>query len=211
MQTVEAVIFDLDGVITSTDEFHYLAWKKIFDNIGIKFDRHANQKIKGVGRRESFETIAGSGFAENVIEQYMQEKNTYYVELLDKSKLIPLPGIIDFMKVLTGKGIKIAIASASKNAMKILDNLGIAKEFDAIIDGTMCSKGKPEPDIFLLAAEKLWRNPAGCLVVEDSQAGIDAAKAAGMRSIAIGRYLKNADMILGSTEELSVSLCIVHE
>jgi beta-phosphoglucomutase len=203
MSTIETVIFDLDGVIVSTDELHYLAWKKIFDSLGIKFDRQDNEKIKGVGRRESFEAIAGNNFNEKKIKTYLKWKNEYYVELLNKSKLMPLPGIIEFMETLTSQKIMKAIASASKNAMKIMDNLGIAKEFNVIVDGTMCSKGKPEPEIFLLASQMLGKTPAKCLVIEDSQAGINAAKAAGMKSIGIGKYLKNADIILASTKELN--------
>jgi len=202
MPVIKAVIFDLDGVVTSTDKFHYLAWKRLFDELGIKFTPEDNEKIKGVGRRESFDLIAGSGFPEKSIPEYLNKKNNYYCELLAANELYPLPGISELLNALDFGGIKKAIASGSRNARLILDNLHMVDRFDVIVDGTMCQKSKPAPDIFLLAARMLSVSPCSCAVIEDSQVGIEAAAKAGMKSIGIGSLLEGADILLSSTSEL---------
>ncbi|MFA6713988.1 MAG: beta-phosphoglucomutase [Victivallaceae bacterium] len=204
--SIEAVIFDLDGVITSTDEYHYRAWKKLFDGLGIKFCRKDNEKLKGVGRRESFELIAGTKFSRSEVDTYLQRKNEYYLEFLDRNTLSPLPGITEFLRQLDSAGVRKAIASGSRNAPRILGKLGMMERFEVKVDGSMCAEGKPAPGLFLLAAEKLHIPPSKCVVVEDSQAGIQAAAAAGMKSVGIGNYLKNADVCLENTKVLDISV-----
>ncbi|MDD5596778.1 MAG: beta-phosphoglucomutase [Victivallaceae bacterium] len=205
---IEAVIFDLDGVITSTDEYHYLAWKKLFDRLGIEFCRKDNQKLRGIGRRESFELITGNKFSRNWVETYLKEKNEFYLEFLDRNMLSPLPGITKFLRQLDSAGIRKAIASGSRNAIHILEKLGMTKHFEVQVDGSMCTVGKPAPDLFLLAARKLHIPSFKCIVVEDSQAGIDAAAAARMKSIGIGNHLKNADICLENTQALDIAIIL---
>ncbi|MDD5699431.1 MAG: beta-phosphoglucomutase [Victivallaceae bacterium] len=208
MPKLKAVIFDLDGVITCTDEYHYLAWKKLFDRLGIEFSRRENEQLKGIGRRESFELIAGGKFSGDKVDRYLREKNEYYIKFLDNNKLSPLPGITKLLEQLNSAGISKAVASGSRNAPQILNNLGMTACFEAIVDGSMCTKSKPAPDLFLLAAEKLCVSPAECVVVEDSQAGIQAAADAGMKSIGIGNYLRNADFCLADTRLLDISIVL---
>jgi beta-phosphoglucomutase len=207
MSLMRAAIFDLDGVITSTDEFHYRAWKRLFDGLGIRFGPEENEKIKGVGRRESFEAIAGTEYAEEAIGRFLRGKNGYYVELLRANKLSPLPGIVSLLDQIDALGtMRKAIASSSKNAVPILDNLGMRSRFEVVVDGTMCRNSKPAPDLFRAAARRLGVAPGCCVVIEDAQAGIDGATNAAMKSIGIGRQLKDADIILSSTAELTLEI-----
>ncbi|ADQ08041.1 beta-phosphoglucomutase [Caldicellulosiruptor hydrothermalis 108] len=205
---IKGVIFDLDGVIVSTDSLHYLAWKKIADKEGIYFDEEINHRLRGVSRIESLNILlekANRVYTEEEKMRLADEKNNYYIELL--KNLTPndvLPGIIKVLKVLKEKGIKIAIGSSSKNAKVILERIGLLNSFDAISDGNDITRSKPFPDVFLVTAQKLWLKPEHCLVVEDAVAGIKAAKAAGMFAAAIGDAKKSveADFILDSIEDL---------
>ena len=185
---LQAIIFDLDGVITNTSEYHYQAWQRLADDEGLSFDRKANEQLRGVARRASLEFIlAGRPATEAQIAEMMARKNSYYVEML--GQITPddlLPGALALLKELRAAGIKVAIGSASKNAKTVLDALGITDLLDAVADGYSVDKPKPAPDLFLTAAEMLEVSPGACAVVEDAAAGVDAALAAGMWAIGLG-------------------------
>lgn len=187
---VRAVIFDLDGVLVSTDEFHYRAWQRLADEEGIAFDRHVNRRLRGVGRMESLEILLERSprpysLAEKAA--LADRKNGYYRESL--RALTPadvLPGVQANLAGLKGQGARIAVASSSRNAPEILRRTGLAGAADATADGNDITRSKPDPEVFLIAARRLGVEPAECLVVEDAAAGIEAAAAAGMKSLAIG-------------------------
>lgn len=185
---VEAVIFDLDGVITDTAEFHYLAWKKLADEEGYPFDRSVNEKLRGVSRRASLEIILkGAELPEEKIHEMMERKNGYYVDFI--STIAPkdiLPGMETLLKDLKAKGVALAVGSASKNAKPVIKNLGLEGYFGVIADGFSVERSKPAPDLFLYAAEKLGKSPDVCAVVEDAESGIEAALAAHMCAVGIG-------------------------
>lgn len=181
-------IFDLDGVLTDTAEYHYRAWQKLADEEGLPFDRQANEALRGVSRRESLLTIIGNRqYSEAQIQEMMDRKNRYYVESIENiSSADLLPGALAFLAELREAGIKIAIGSASKNARTVVEKLGIADRVDAIADGYSVQRPKPAPDLFLFAANQLGLEPATCVVVEDAAAGIEAALAAGMWTVGLG-------------------------
>jgi beta-phosphoglucomutase len=187
---ISAVIFDLDGVIVSTDEYHYQAWKQISDQEGIDFNREINERLRGVSRMESLEIIlsrSDKNYSENEKLDLADRKNETYRELLNK--LSPndiLPGVINLLLALKARDIKIAIGSSSKNTPFILEKIGLAANFDAVADGNDIKNSKPDPEVFLLAAEKLGVSPKSCIVVEDAEAGVDAAIAAGMMVVGVG-------------------------
>ena len=187
---IQAVIFDLDGVIVSTDEFHFLAWQQLAQEKGIPFSREDNEKLKGVSRMESLEIIlqrSPTKFSDQAKEQMAERKNSFYRDLL--KKLTPadvLPGVLRFLQDLRTRKIRAAIGSSSKNAVPILGAIGLADAFEAVADGTQIKKSKPHPEVFLLAASLLNVPPQECLVVEDAEAGVEAGLAAGMRVLAVG-------------------------
>lgn len=185
---LEVFIFDLDGVITDTAEFHYRAWKRLADEEGLSFDRKVNEQLRGISRRKSLEIILkDKDFSEELIEEMMERKNNYYQEYIDT--ITPddmLPGVKNILDKLMNNGFKLAVASASKNAKPVINNLGIADIFTTISDGYSVQKTKPAPDLFLYTAEKLRVKPVSCAVFEDAEAGIEAALAAGMTAIGIG-------------------------
>lgn len=193
---VKAVIFDLDGVLVTTDELHYRAWKALADELEIKgFTKEDNIRQRGVSRMASLEVVL-----EKTDKQFTQEekieladkKNEIYVRSLDSlSPLDLLPGVNEFIKFLSDKKIKTAIGSASKNTPLILEKTEIKNKFDAISCGLDTSKSKPDPEVFLIAAEKLGVEPNECVVIEDSDAGIQAAKAGGMYAVAVGAAVNN--------------------
>ncbi len=187
---IRAVIFDLDGVIVSTDEFHFLAWHRLAQEEGIPFTRHDNEQLKGVSRMESLEIILRKSpkkFSQENKIAMAERKNSFYCDLLQKlSPSDILPGVLVFLKELKDRKIKTAIGSSSKNAGPILSAIGLGDYFDAVADGTHIKKSKPDPEVFLLAASKVSIPPADCLVVEDAEAGVDAALAAKMRVLAVG-------------------------
>lgn len=202
MKKVKGCIFDLDGVIVDTAKYHYKAWKRIADELGFEFTEQHNERLKGVSRMRSLEILLEIGNI-NVDEEtklkLAEKKNNWYIEYIskmDKSEI--LPGVEDFIKSLRQKNIKIALGSASKNTMIILKNLYIVHYFDAIIDGNKVTKAKPDPEVFLLGAEELGLNAENCVVFEDAEAGIQAAKAAGMMAVGIGSpsILKEADLVV---------------
>jgi kojibiose phosphorylase len=187
---LRAVIFDLDGVITDTAEFHYRSWQRLADEQGMHFSREINERLRGVSRRASLEIMLAENqrsASETQIAEWMERKNAYYVAMLDE--ITPadlLPGAVAFIQELRAAGVKTALGSASKNAQAVLDRLGIAGLLDVVADGHSVSRTKPAPDLFLWAAEQLGVPPACCAVVEDAEAGIDAALAAGMCAIGLG-------------------------
>lgn len=187
---IEAVIFDLDGVIVTTDNFHYLAWKKIADKENIYFDELINNRLRGVSRRESLEIIlerAHKEYSEEEKLALMEEKNNYYLNFLTTlNKDDILPNVLEVINSLKAKNIKIAIGSSSRNAKFILNQIGLLNTFDAISDGNDITKSKPDPEVFLVAAKKLNVSPANCIVIEDAISGIEAAKNAGMLAVGIG-------------------------
>lgn len=197
---LKACIYDLDGVITDTAKYHYRSWKWVAEQIEYHLTEKQNQKLKGVGRKESLEKIikwSGNRISEADKQMYLQKKNAMYLEFIDT--MTPdevFPGFKEFNDLAKAEGIKVAIGSSSRNAIRIIDKLDLVLEFHAIVDGGMTENSKPEPDIFLLAAEKLQCNPSDCLVIEDSQAGLTAAKKAGMKSILYGddKGLKGAHL-----------------
>lgn len=187
---LQAVIFDLDGVITDTAEYHYRGWQRLADEEGMRFNREINERLRGVSRRASLEIILAENnrvATEEQIAEWLERKNNYYMASLDD--ITPadlLPGAVEFIQELRAAGIKTALGSASKNARSVIDRLGIADLLDVIADGHSVERTKPAPDLFLWAADKLGVAPAFCAVVEDAEAGIDAALAAGMWAIGLG-------------------------
>ncbi len=196
---MKGAIFDLDGVIVDTAKYHYLAWKELADRLGFYFKESDNERLKGVSRMTSLEILLEVGGITATDEEKLAmaaEKNTRYVEMLqglNKSEL--LEGAEEYLKKLKSEGVLIALGSASKNAPMILDKLGITEYFDAIVDGNSVSKAKPDPQVFLKGAELLGLQPADCVVFEDSQAGIEAARNAGCSVVAVdkGGVLFDAD------------------
>ena len=207
---LRAVIFDLDGVITDTAEFHYRSWQRLADAEGLRFDRALNERLRGVSRRASLETILAENArpaSEDQIAAWMARKNDDYVAMLEE--ITPanlLPGALPFIEELRAAGVRIALGSASKNARTVLDRLGIASLFDVVADGHSVARTKPAPDLFLWAAEQLGEPPALCAVVEDAEAGIDAALAAGMWAIGIGPAgrVGHAHLRFDSTEAMTL-------
>lgn len=185
---LKAFIFDLDGVITDTAEFHYQAWKRLADEEGIPFTRKDNEELRGVSRERSLELLLGGReYTAEEKKLLMERKNQYYQELI--ATITPddlLPGAADLIKNLKENGYKLAVASASKNAKTVIKNLGLVEAFDHISDGYSVEKGKPAPDLFLFTADKMGVLPESCAVFEDARSGIEAAQAANMLAIGIG-------------------------
>lgn len=192
---IKGVIFDLDGVIVSTDEYHYLAWKKLAEKEGIVFNKEINNRLRGVSRMESLEIIlekANKIYSEQEKQEMAEIKNNIYLDFLDelnpKSILSNAVEIIDYLK---DEGIKVAIGSSSRNTKKILKQLGITDLFDAVADGNDITRSKPNPEVFFVASDRLGLLPDECAVIEDAISGIEAAKAAGMTAIAINDAVKS--------------------
>jgi len=189
---VKMVIFDLDGVIVDTAKYHYIAWKELADKLGFEFTHEHNERLKGVSRNRSLEILLEVGGMENVFtpdeqENMATEKNRRYVEYISKlGQDEILPGSRELLIKLRHHGIKTGLGSASKNAVQILDRLGITDLFDVIVDGNNAKKAKPDPEVFLLGAQMMGIDPVNCVVFEDAQAGIDAAVTAGMMVVAVG-------------------------
>lgn len=191
----KGIIFDLDGVICHTDKYHYQAWKKLADRLGIYFDETINNRLRGVSRMESLNIIlerADKAYTEQEKEAFATEKNEVYKELLKQMTPEELsPEVKDTLEELRNRGILLSIGSSSKNAGFILNRLGLGDFFDAVSDGNNISHSKPDPEVFLKAAEFLKLPASECLVVEDAEAGLLAAKNGGMDSAAIGDAVKS--------------------
>ncbi|MFD0870442.1 Putative beta-phosphoglucomutase [Chlamydia abortus] len=208
----QCALFDLDGVLVDTAKYHYLAWKELADQLGFDFTLQHNERLKGVSRMASLDILLEIGqmqdrFTEAEKEKLASEKNDRYVAYIhkmDASEL--LDGALELLHELRQRGIQIALGSASKNAPLILDRTGISSYFDAIVDGNSVSKAKPDPEVFKLGADKLNVPYRACAVFEDSQAGLEAAKAAEMLAIGIGEAgnLTQADIVYRNLKEIEV-------
>ncbi len=204
---IKAVIFDLDGVIVSTDNCHYRAWKKMADEEDIYFDRKINDRLRGVSRMASLEIVLEKRKKEYSItekHQLAERKNEYYKELINE--LTPediLPGVMDRLKELKENSIKVAIGSSSKNTPVILRQIGLESFFDAVSDGNNIAHSKPDPEVFVKAAEMLGITAEECMIVEDADAGIEAGKCAGMKTLAV-QGAKGADFSVKDLAECDI-------
>jgi beta-phosphoglucomutase len=208
---IKACIFDLDGVIVDTAHYHYLSWKRLAKEIGIDLTLEDNERLKGVSRMRSLEIIlelGGISLSEHDKETLANKKNTWFVDYLERMAPEEIfPGVKSLIKGMREIGMKVALASSSKNAITVIQLLHIHQEFDAIVDGTMITHSKPHPEIFLLAARKLGVDPQQCLVFEDAEAGVEAALAAGMKCIGVGspKLLKSANKVVSTTSEFRIA------
>lgn len=208
--TKKAIIFDLDGVIVDTAKYHYLAWRELAIQLGFDFTEAQNEQLKGVSRVRSLEILLDIGNVQLEEEQKTKlliEKNAQYLEYIEEMDHTEiLPGIDDVLHYLKLNKIPFSLGSASKNARLILETLDLLNLFDAIVDGNDVSTAKPDPEVFLIAAQKLGVEPENCIVIEDAQAGVEAANKANMISVGIGdkEILKEADYVLNSTAELTI-------
>ncbi|HBI2045170.1 beta-phosphoglucomutase [Enterococcus faecalis] len=205
-------IFDLDGVITDTAKFHYQAWKALADSLGISIDETFNETLKGISRMDSLDRILAHGHRENAFtpaekEALAQQKNDHYVQLLEHLTTEDvLPGVVPLLQQAQARHIPCAVASASKNAPLILEKLGVRAYFATIVDPDSLSKGKPDPEIFLAAADSIGVLPQNAIGFEDAQSGIDGLKAAGIYAVGLSasQPLIGAEMQVSEMTELSV-------
>jgi beta-phosphoglucomutase len=208
---IKACIFDLDGVIVDTAHYHFLAWKRLAKEIGIDLTEQDNERLKGVSRMQSLEIIlnlGGVSLSEHDKETLANKKNSWFVDYVER--MMPeeiFPGVKQLIDQLRAKGIKVALASSSKNAKTVIQLLHIQDHFDAIVDGNMITHSKPHPEIFLQAATKLKISPEHCLVFEDAEAGVEAALAAGMRCVGVGspEQLGKATRVISKTGEFDLT------
>lgn len=209
---LKGVVFDLDGVITDTAHYHYLAWKKTAESIGIEFDEAFNENLKGVSRIDSLLLILKkdgreNDFTEEQIETLAAEKNEFYVSLLQEiTPTDVLPGIKELIVDLKKQNLKCAIASVSKNARTVLNALEMEQAFDYIVDAAKITKSKPDPEIFVEACRGLGLETAEVVGIEDAQAGIEAINAAGIISVGVGSGLRDADMTVKNTDLLDLRI-----
>lgn len=207
---IKAAIFDLDGVICDTAKYHYLAWRELAQQLGFEFTLEHNERLKGVSRMQSLEILLSIGGIVCTNKEKLEmanDKNERYRSFILKMEPEEiLPGVVGFLEELRSAGIKIALGSASKNAMTILERLKITHLFDVIVDGTMVEQAKPAPDVFLAGAEKLGVMPWQCVVFEDAAAGIEAALNAGMIAIGVGNksILKRAQAVIAGFNNFSM-------
>ena len=207
---IKAVIFDLDGVIVDTAHYHYLAWKRLAKELGFDLTLEQNELLKGVSRMRSLEIILDLGgieLSEAEKERIANKKNGWFVEYVNEMKPEEIfPGVKELLKSIRSKGLKMGLASSSKNAHAVVNLLNIENEFDAIVDGTMIIHSKPDPEIFLLAASKLGVVPAECVVFEDAEAGVEAALAAGMKCVGVGspEQLGKANLVVAKTADFKL-------
>jgi beta-phosphoglucomutase len=209
MQTC-ACIFDLDGVIVDTAKYHYLAWKRLADKLGIHFTKKDNERLKGVSRMDSLEIILEIGnmkLDKSKKLEYATLKNNWYIDYI--SRMTPddiLPGSLEFINELKNADIRVAIGSASKNTQMILSRVGITGLFDAVADGNIISKAKPDPEVFTKAANMVGIKAGNCIVFEDAFAGVQAALNAGMICIGVGssKVLTNAHFVVSGLNEMNL-------
>lgn len=209
---LKSCLFDLDGVIVDTAKYHFLAWRRLAGELGFEFTEEHNEALKGVSRMASLDILLSVGgmkdnFTVEEKETMAARKNEWYVDYI--VKMTPdeiLPGVVDFLKELRANNIKIGLGSASKNARIILEGVGIMPLFDVIVDGTMVTEAKPDPQVFTLGAELTHAAPDECVVFEDAEAGIEAAARAGMKSVGVGPSptLAKADMRIMGFEGFSL-------
>ncbi len=205
-----AAIFDLDGVIVSTDKYHREAWKRLADRLGLPFTEAQAQATRGIDRMSSLRVVLGDkwdAFSDAEHTAFATEKNDLYKELI--RQITPgdaLPGAVALVRDLAARGVPRAIGSASKNALPVLERLGIADLFDAVVTGYDFTRGKPAPDVFLVAAERLGAAPDRCIVFEDAAAGIAAARAGGMKCVGIGdpEIVRGCDLFAATPAEIAI-------
>ncbi len=208
---IKGFLFDLDGVIVETAIFHYQAWRKMANDLGFDISEEFNEGLKGVSRMDSLDLILKHGNVVLTEEEKIElatKKNEHYLTLVSKMTADDiLPGVREFFAQIKQTDIKIALGSVSKNARMILEGVGLINDFDAIIDGTKISKGKPDPEVFLKGAAKLGLSPEECLVFEDAVAGVEAGKNAGMKVVGIGQseVLTKADIVFSGFENLNLN------
>jgi beta-phosphoglucomutase len=209
-----ACIFDLDGVIVDTARYHFLAWKRLTDQLGIHFTEEDNERLKGVSRMASLEIILGIGnrkVNERQKLEYATLKNSWYIDYI--SKMTPnevLPGCLTFIEELKNANVRVAIGSASKNTPMILEKIGIRDLFDAVADGNIVREAKPNPEVFIKAAEMVGIKPGKCVVFEDAVAGVQAALNAGMMCIGVGspEILRKAHFVVPGLNEMNLAKLI---
>jgi beta-phosphoglucomutase len=208
--SLKACIFDLDGVIVDTAKYHYLAWKKLTVMLNIQFSRKDNERLKGVSRMASLDIILEIGrmtIDDKKKDEYAALKNEWYLDYI--RRMTPdeiLPGSLELISELKNAGIKVALGSASRNTPLILERLGIEKLFDAVADGNVVSKAKPDPEVFIEAAKMVGVAPADCVVFEDAIAGVAAALSAGMLCIGIGseKTLTDAHYVVSGLDKINL-------
>ncbi|WP_399632116.1 beta-phosphoglucomutase [Sporosarcina sp. SG10008] len=206
----KAFIFDLDGVITDTAEFHFLAWQKLAQELGVSMDRQFNEQLKGISRMESLERIleltpSSRSLSYEERLRLANQKNDHYLEFIDLiNPDYILPGIESLLKKIKAQHIKIALGSASKNALKVLEKLLLTNYFDYVVDATKVTKGKPNPETFTSAADFLNIPYSECIGLEDAAVGVEAINKANMFSVGVGalEHLSHADYLVGNTSEL---------
>ena len=204
---IRAFIFDLDGVLTDTAEYHYRGWKRLADELAIPFTREDNESLRGIPRLASLRLILKEReYPEDEIQEMMERKNRYYLEFIkDIAPRDVLPGARELLEEIRAAGLRSALGSASKNAREVVERLGIAELLDAISDGNSVKFQKPAPDLFLHAAAQLGLSPSECIVVEDAAAGIEAAQAGRFRSVGLGPRER-----VGAANVVFPSLATVH-
>ena len=210
-----ALIFDLDGVLTDTAETHYRAWERLAQEISVPFDRRINARLKGVDRMASLEIIlerAGRAYHDREKQLLAERKNGYYRDAIAWATPDDVfPGVLDLLEDARSLGLRLGLASASRNAAALLERLGIADRFDCIADAALVQRPKPDPEIFLAAAAGLKVDPALCIGIEDAAAGVRAIHAAGMAAIGIGDAVElgAADAVLPTIADLRLSRFVV--
>jgi len=210
MMKVKGCIFDLDGVIVDTARYHFLAWKRLAEKLRIPFTEEDNENLKGVSRDDSLEIILGIGkvrMDDAEKKKYTSLKNEWYLDYIRKMNPDEiLPGAVEFISELRNAGIMTALGSASKNTTVILERLHIKSLFDAVVDGNSVHKTKPDPEVFLLAAQMISAAPEQCIVFEDAAAGVQAALNAGMICIGVGseKVLAKAHYIISGLHDMSL-------
>ena len=213
---IRGLLFDLDGVIVDTAKYHFIAWQRMAAALNIHFGHEENEQLKGISRVESLERIltwGGLTLAQEEKQQWMDQKNAWYLECIDQMGPEEiLPGVAHFLAEARSQGFSIALGSASKNAVPILKRIGLLDAFDAIVDGTVVTASKPNPEVFLEGARRLGLRPEECCVFEDAEAGVEAALAGGMRCIGVGqpdvlgrahRVIQSFDQIPNPTEAVN--------
>lgn len=203
---IRGFLFDLDGVLVDTAQYHFLAWQRMAAELGIHFGEAENEQLKGVSRAESLNRIlawGGKSLSDVEKQHWMTLKNDWYLELVRGMPADDyLPGAHEFLRASRAAGIKVALGSASKNAPLILERLGWIPLFDALVDGNVVTASKPDPEVFLEGARRLGLKPEECVVFEDSEAGVEAARRGGMKVVGIGHGL-DADLIVSGLDQLT--------
>ncbi|GAB3558613.1 beta-phosphoglucomutase [Spirosoma fluminis] len=207
---IEAFLFDLDGVIVDTAIYHYQAWRRLANELGFDISEEFNERLKGVSRTDSLDIILAHGgltFPDEKKAELAAQKNQWYLELVSRMTSDDiLPGVANFFSQVRKAGLQTALGSVSKNAPLILERIGMTQTFDAVIDGTKISKGKPDPEVFIKGAQELEVRPVECVVFEDAVAGVEAGKRGGMFVVGLGspELLVQADLVAPSLESLTV-------